>query len=382
VAGLARTLPARRAPGPAEEQAGGSGSGEQLATFHLHTLHFRLGFHTWKPPARKLPSPRGVTPGEGPFQPGKPREQGWESKAPSPHPFKPGVGYNSCNSQEQRLCQEGWFRLRALTLHLGASGFSPRPTAAFPGDVQGSASPPRELGEKPTRSSSARQRRGSAAREKRERPRPGESSAARAQHSAHRPTPNCSNPGDQPGRSLYSHGLAGAGHSPRKHPCTQTEEQRGNRGLAPNSRCPDLHKPQTHGLEPPGIVLLRGTRPSCSDSLSFVSWNRWKRKKQPLPPFPALALLWPTRIGCVSVHPHEVSTRGGAARSQEPSSDGTGKLEPARRPGAVPRDEGFGGTLSCLQPWPALAAARAELQAAREQRRVTAARSPNRCRAI
>lgn len=33
------------------------------------------------------------------------RAQGWEGKALLLHPFKPGLGYNSYNSQEQRLCQ-------------------------------------------------------------------------------------------------------------------------------------------------------------------------------------------------------------------------------------------------------------------------------------
>lgn len=51
-------------------------------------------------------------PGEGRlFQQGKPHEQGWEGKeALLLHPFKPRLSSNSCNSQEQRLCQveEGW----------------------------------------------------------------------------------------------------------------------------------------------------------------------------------------------------------------------------------------------------------------------------------
>lgn len=48
---------------------------------------------------------------------------------------------------------------------------------------------------------------------------------------------------------------------------------------------------------------------------------------------------------------------------REPSRDDTGKLQPARRPGAVPRaqDEGVTrGTLFCRWPWPAPAAVRAE----------------------
>lgn len=62
-----------------------------LTTFHLHILCFRLGFHTWKGPFNW-----DVMPGEGPFQQGKPPEQGWEGKALLLHWFKPGLGYNSC----------------------------------------------------------------------------------------------------------------------------------------------------------------------------------------------------------------------------------------------------------------------------------------------
>lgn len=68
-----------------------------------------------------------------------------------------------------------------------------------------------------------------------------------------------------------------------------TEEQRGNRGLVLSLCCPNLYKSQTDGLGPPGIILLRGTWPSCSDSLSSVSWNRWKTETETLPSFPCFS---------------------------------------------------------------------------------------------